>query len=107
MDPLLAARRSCPLCSLPPGRPTTPPPATHFPPPSWLRNPCCASTAPRRRPALTYSITNDAAAKAGKLTFRGSAVSHATGPEAHSYQLDLELCGEIDESDIKQVGCTL
>ncbi|KAL4423659.1 hypothetical protein ABPG75_000960 [Micractinium tetrahymenae] len=48
------------------------------------------------------SISNDAAAKAGKLTFRGSAVSHATGPEAHTYQLDLQFYGEIDESDIKQ-----
>jgi hypothetical protein len=26
------------------------------------------------------------------------------GPEEHAYQLDLEFYGEIDESDIKQVG---
>lgn len=66
-------------------------------------HPPCAR-APTLRPRC--SITNDAAAKAGKLTFRGSAVSHATGPEAHSYQLDLELYGEVDESDIKQVRPT-
>ncbi|PSC67277.1 HSP20-like chaperone [Micractinium conductrix] len=48
------------------------------------------------------SITNDEAAKTGRLTFRGNAHSHATGPEEHAYQLDLEFYGEIDEKDIKQ-----
>ncbi|EFN52096.1 hypothetical protein CHLNCDRAFT_139383 [Chlorella variabilis] len=48
------------------------------------------------------SISNDGAAKAGKLTFRGHAHSHATGPEEHDYQLDLEFYSEVDDKDIKQ-----
>ncbi|KAI7842815.1 hypothetical protein COHA_003561 [Chlorella ohadii] len=50
------------------------------------------------------SITNDEAAKAGRVSFRGHAHSHATGPDEHAYQLDLELYGEVDEQDIKQAG---
>ncbi|PRW61524.1 HSP20-like chaperone [Chlorella sorokiniana] len=49
------------------------------------------------------SITNDEAAKAGRVTFRGHAHSHATGPDEHAYQLDLELYGEVDDKDIKQL----
>ncbi|KAI3432351.1 hypothetical protein D9Q98_003908 [Chlorella vulgaris] len=50
------------------------------------------------------SIVNDATAKAGKLKFRGDAHSHATGPDEHAYQLDLEFYGEVDEDDIKQLA---
>lgn len=38
------------------------------------------------------------------MSFRGHAHSHATGPDEHAYQLDLELYGEVDEQDIKQAG---
>ncbi|KAL4856568.1 hypothetical protein ACK3TF_003032 [Chlorella vulgaris] len=50
------------------------------------------------------SIVNDGTAKAGKLKFRGDAHSHATGPDEHAYQLDLEFYGEVDEDDIKQLA---
>ncbi len=53
---------------------------------------------------LCHSITNDEAAKAGRVSFRGHTHSHATGPDEHAYQLDLELYGEVDEQDIKQAG---
>lgn len=53
--------------------------------------------------SVLRSITNDEAGKAGRVTFRGHAHSHATGPDEHAYQLDLELFGEVDEKDIKQV----
>lgn len=46
---------------------------------------------------------NDEAAKAGKVTFTGKAHSHATGPDEHAYFQELELYGEINEDDIKQV----
>lgn len=41
------------------------------------------------------------------MSFRGHAHSHATGPDEHAYQLDLELYGEVDDQDIKQVGASV
>ncbi|KAL4550995.1 hypothetical protein Ndes2526B_g09083 [Nannochloris sp. 'desiccata'] len=49
------------------------------------------------------AIENDDSAKSGKVTFRGTAQSHATGPEEHQYVLDLELNGEINPDDVKQI----
>lgn len=49
------------------------------------------------------SVDNDDDAKAGKVTFRGTAISHATGPEEHAYSLDLELYGEIDKDNVSQM----
>ena len=78
-----------------------PPPSVPAPAP---RSPPLRLTPPLAPPR---SITNDDGAKAGRVTFRGHAHSHATGPDEHAYQLDLELYGEVDEQDIKQVRCVL
>lgn len=45
------------------------------------------------------SLDNDD--KHGKLSFRGNAHSHATGPDENAYVLDLELFGPIDKEDTK------
>lgn len=100
------------------GRPTPPPPrcsaaiplaSAAAPRPllarRTLHRPSCPPNrlnCPLARPP-NRSIKNDEAAKAGRLTFRGQAHSHATGPDEHAYGLDLELHGEIDDTDIKQV----
>ncbi|MEO2193237.1 MAG: p23/wos2 family protein [bacterium] len=39
---------------------------------------------------------------AGKITFKGEAQSHGTGPETHSYVLDLNLYDEINTEDVKE-----
>ena len=39
---------------------------------------------------------------AGKITFKGEAQSHGTGPETHSYALDLNLYDEINTEDVKE-----
>lgn len=70
--------------------------------------PCCPCL-PAPHPAsprslCAHSISNDEDAKTGRVSFRGHAHSHATGPDEHAYQLDLELYGEVDDKDIKQVG---
>ncbi|KAK9820424.1 hypothetical protein WJX72_010140 [[Myrmecia] bisecta] len=39
--------------------------------------------------------------KHGKVSFKGKAKSHATGPELHEYSLDLELNGPIDPKQSK------
>lgn len=49
------------------------------------------------------TVVNDESAHAGKVTFKGKAHSHATGPEEHAYLQELELYGEINQDDIKQV----
>lgn len=49
----------------------------------------------------TVKVTNDPEKKSGHLAFKGAAASHATGPEPHSYELDLELFGEVDEEESK------
>ncbi len=38
-------------------------------------------------------ISNDAAGKHGKVSFKGEGKSHATGDEKHQYALDIELFG--------------
>jgi len=48
------------------------------------------------------SVSNDADKKCGRVVFKGKAHSHATGPEEHQYELDLELFDEINQDDVKQ-----
>lgn len=47
-------------------------------------------------------VTNDSEKKSGRVVFKGKAHSHATGPEEHEYELDLELFDEINPGDVKQ-----
>ncbi|KFM22729.1 Uncharacterized protein F751_6760 [Auxenochlorella protothecoides] len=51
----------------------------------------------------TIEVKNDEASQSGRVSFKGNAHSHATGPDEHTYSMDLELYGEIDDSDVKQV----
>lgn len=46
-------------------------------------------------------VTLDSDDNHGTVSFRGHATSHATGPEEHSYILDLQLYGPIDKEDTK------
>ena len=39
---------------------------------------------------------------AGKITFKGEAQSHGTGPETHAYALELNLYDEINTDDVKE-----
>ena len=48
------------------------------------------------------SVTNDSEKQCGRIVFKGMAHSHATGPEEHVYELDLELYDEIDPEDVKK-----
>eukprot|EP00889_Picochlorum_renovo_P001167 jgi/Picre1/28197/NNA_003603.t1 len=44
-------------------------------------------------------VTNDSEKKSGRVVFKGKAHSHATGPEEHEYELDLELFDEINPEE--------
>ena len=47
-------------------------------------------------------VTNDESSNCGRVHFKGLAHSHATGPDEHVYELDLELYEQIDAEDVKQ-----
>jgi prostaglandin-E synthase len=51
---------------------------------------------------VDLAVTNDGDKKSGHIHFKGTAHSHATGPEEHVYELDLNLYDEIDVDDVKE-----
>jgi len=48
------------------------------------------------------AVTNDESGNCGKIHFKGLAHSHATGPEEHTYELDLELYEQVNAEDVKE-----